>query len=76
MTDPAYRFVSLTSYARGLLTVYIVENPHECDNWTHLGGADVEIDGRGYWVKAVEYFAHAAPWLAGEPIGLLVKPAT
>lgn len=51
---------------------FVVENPVECSNFSHLIGAKVVIDGIEYAVKGVEIKSHNAPWRKGEDIGLLV----
>jgi hypothetical protein len=58
---------------RGL--VHCVRLSEEVDNFDHLIGKPVEIDGRVHTVKGVEFFGHAAPYRKGEPIGLLIKRA-
>jgi len=68
-----YTFSPLDSYElSGKGTVYLVRNPWECVDFSHLIGKEAEIYGRVFMIIAVERFAHAAPWVAGEPIGLLV----
>lgn len=67
-------FAALTHYdLRGKGTVYVVCNPHDCQDFSHLLGQRVEVDGAAFTVAAVESFAHGAPWAKGEPIGLLMS---
>jgi hypothetical protein len=44
-------------------------------NFAHLVGQEVVIDGERYRCYGIEYFTHAAPWLQGETIGLIVEAA-
>jgi len=48
----------------------------ETDDFAHLIGHTVEIDGERYRVKAVERFLHMPPWRAGEGVGLAVEATT
>ncbi len=71
--EVVYTFAPLDSYElSGKGTVYIVRNPWECVDFSHLIGKEAEIGWRVFRIVAVERFAHGAPWVAGEPIGLLV----
>jgi len=66
-------FKSLSNYQIAGKQCFAVTNPTTCVNFNHLIGANVEIDGQSYNIEAVEQFAHPAPFLAGEPIGLQVQ---
>ena len=68
-------FKSLSNYKIDGNQCFAVENPTACENFNHLVGADVEIDGMVYNVEAIERFAHTPPFSAGEHIGLQVKLA-
>jgi hypothetical protein len=52
---------------------FIVDNPRECNDFLHIVGKVVEIDGERFEVLNVERFAHSPPWRKGEKIGLLVR---
>lgn len=67
---------SVSSYRAGLFNglVLVVLNPSDCETFDHMTGQRVVIDGVTRYVCAVERFAHAPPYRAGEPIGLLVEP--
>jgi len=74
LIDRVYAFKSLETYhLQGRGIVYIVENPHDCDDFQHLIGANVLVNNFQYVVVAVERFLHCPPWRMGERIGLLVK---
>ncbi|MBA3752756.1 MAG: hypothetical protein H0X01_01110 [Nitrospira sp.] len=65
-------FTVLTTYhLAGKGTVYVVENPTECEDVTYLRGHRGRVAGRTIRIAAVECFAHAPPWRQGEPIGVL-----
>lgn len=67
------QFVSLDQYKIAGRQAYTVKNPAECNDFKHLIGASVEIDGKRETVVAVERFAHLPPYLKDELIGLLVE---
>lgn len=52
----------------------IIENPTECQDFKHLTQREARINGHLYFIVAVEHFAHAPPYRAGEKIGLVVRP--
>lgn len=52
--------------------VYAVPNPFCCNDFGHLVGHKVKINGRLFLCTGV-CFPHEAPWRAGETIGLLVR---
>jgi hypothetical protein len=52
----------------------VVPNPHECDDFYHLIGQHVLIDGQVRRVRGVERFMHMPPWRAGERISLWLYP--
>lgn len=54
----------------------IVANPSECHDFSHLIGAEVEIDGEKRIVGGVERYCHTPPWRKGESIGLALKAKT
>ena len=66
-------FKSLSNYFFQGKECFSVENPSTCENFDHLVGENVEIDGIPYKVHAVERFAHMPPWRVGEIIGLQVS---
>lgn len=67
-------FESLSSWSpRGRGRIFVVENPAECQDFKHLIGRDAAINGDPYFITAVEHFAHAPPYRAGEKIGLVVR---
>lgn len=61
-----------TFHIKGRGKCFAVRNPIECQNFDHLVGFNVEIDGQVHRVIGVERFAHNAPWRAGEAIALQV----
>lgn len=72
-----HKFTSLDEFqitARG--PVFIVSNPFECKDFSHLFNKPVIINGKMHKCIGVERFMHCPPWRAGEEIGLLVKPMT
>ena len=54
-------------------TVFTVQNPWTCEDFDHLIGRDVEINGQRYQVIGVERFLHEPPWRKGETISLQVE---
>lgn len=50
-----------------------VLNPVECNDFAHLIGERVLVDGSMYMVKGVESFCHTAPWRKDEKIGIVVE---
>lgn len=52
--------------------IFVVPNPVECSDFTHLIGKRVAVDGALFMVSGVESFCHTAPWREGEKIGLMV----
>ena len=52
--------------------VYTILNPIECNDFAHIIGQFVLIDGMKFKVLGVERFAHMPPWHVGESLGLLV----
>ncbi len=70
-------FKSIDSYTvTGRGVVYAVKNPAQCNDFAHIKGHDVLIDGKDFHVSGVEFFAHTPPWREGEPIGLLTAAPT
>lgn len=51
--------------------VFVVRNPSECLDFSHLIGQRAKIDGEVCVIIGVERRTHSAPWKKGEPIGLL-----
>jgi hypothetical protein len=45
----------------------------DTDDFGHLLGRRVHIDGTPYHCIGVNHFAHPPPWRRGERIGLVVK---
>lgn len=64
---------SLSSYQVQGKPCFALENPSACENFDHLIGEVVEIDGVRYKIDAVERYAHTPPFRAGERIGLQVS---
>jgi len=54
-------------------TAYVTTNPSECQNFKHLIGIEVSINGIKHIVIGIESFMHSPPWRSGEKIALLVK---
>ena len=54
-------------------SVLVVENPHECDDFSHLIGHNHWVDGKLYHITGVESQGFIQPFPAGRPIGLLVR---
>jgi hypothetical protein len=70
-----HEVMKLTSqeiYMVGGKKYVVVENPKECENFDHIIGHNIEIDGIIEKVIGVERFCHCPPWSAGEKIGLLI----
>ena len=68
------RFTSDGSFeinGRGL--AYAVRLDRDTDDFAHLLGKEVEIDGVKRRCIGVERFTHSPPWYEGEAIGLLVE---
>lgn len=61
------------TYIHGRGHVAVVQNPHECEDFSHIVHHTVEIDGNSYYITAVESFAHAPPWKRGEGLGLVIQ---
>lgn len=67
-------FASAESYdITGRGTVYCVQNPRDCTDFKWLVGQWVRINGSVFEVIGVERFAIAGTYLAGKPLGLLVR---
>lgn len=69
-----YEFTSSEAFevpGRGI--AYPVANPVLCNDFGHLIGQTVLIDGQPRKVIAIERFMHMPPWRAGEEISLLVE---
>jgi len=64
---------SIDTWAACGRQVMVVANPSECNDFKHLVGSTVNIDGEDREVIGVEFLAHGAPFKKGEPIGLMVK---
>ena len=54
-------------------TTYVTTLDRDTDDFAHLIGAEVIINGALVTVVGVERFAHSPPWRRGEDIGLMVK---
>jgi ABC-type antimicrobial peptide transport system ATPase subunit len=69
-----YEFVSREAFeVTGRGVAYPVANPVECNDFSHLIGQVVLINGEARTVVGVERFTHAPPWREGEGISLLVQ---
>lgn len=69
---PSFIFYSLDKYESKGNTVYTVENPIECSDFSHLIGKNFVIDGTVRTVIGVERYTHLPPWKVGELIGVMV----
>lgn len=54
------------------LTVFSVENPHDCEDFNHLMNKIVEIDGKKCKVVGVERFLIYGTYRKGIQMGLAV----
>lgn len=72
MTMPSFRSIDFYTSARGRASV--VKLDQDTSDFSHLIGQLIVVDGFTRRCVAVERFAHAEPWLAGEPIALIVEP--
>lgn len=71
---PVFAFTSLDkTYDPNGIARFWVLNPVDCNDFWHIIGHKVIVDGYEYTVLAIEFYTHAAPWRAGEKIGLLLK---
>jgi len=70
---PMLIFDSISDYQVNGKKVFIVGNPTKCDDFSHITGQPVEINGANYTAIAVESFAHSPPWRVGEKIGIQVE---
>ncbi len=70
-----YSFKSTDSYTilSKNLKVFCVENPHDCEDFSHLLQQIVEIDGQNYKVVGVERFLIFGTYRKGLGIGLAVN---
>lgn len=67
-------FVSEGRYEiTGRGTVYTVRNPKDCSDFNWLINQWVRIDGAIMEVRGIERFAIVGTYLAGKPLGLLVR---
>lgn len=64
--------LGLPFVVRGMMA-FAVRNPSACDDFSHLIGHDVKLNGELARVHGVERQAHAPPWKAGEIIGVVVS---
>ena len=51
---------------------YIVSNPRECWDFSHIVGKLARVNGHEVRVYGVERNSHCPPWYKGEKIGLVV----
>jgi hypothetical protein len=69
---PCFRATDwLTIPGRGRSAITTLDRTTQ--DFAHLVGQEVIIDGTLYVCRAVERFLHSPPWQAGESIGLLVE---
>ena len=64
-------YLRVVDYIQG---VYVVQNPVECTDFSHLLGESVIINRELRKVAKIERFAHCPPWREGELIGVLLEP--
>ncbi len=60
---------------RGQGAIVSVELDRDTDDFAHLIGQRIVIDGRLETCFSVARVPHASPWKAGERIGLLIRKA-
>lgn len=60
---------------RGLGSLVSVELDMDTEDFAHLVGKRIIIDGRIETCFSVERHVHAAPWKAGERVNLLIRKA-
>lgn len=53
--------------------VFLVRNDRDTENFGHLIGSPVIVDGQQFVCARVERYSHAPPWRKGEKIGLLKR---
>jgi hypothetical protein len=63
---------SLDTFTAVGKTCFVVENPVECADFSHIIGHNVRVDGVERKVVAVERATHLPPWKKGELISLVV----
>jgi len=68
-----FEFKSMSKYQIKGKDCYGVKNPIECNDFDHLVGVTVVIDGELKKVIGVESFCTAPPCRKDEKIGLMVK---
>lgn len=68
---------NLTSEGRyeitGRGTVYVVRNPRDCKDIKWLMNQWIRLDGRVVEVVAIDHYAINGTYLAGKPLGLIVR---
>ena len=52
---------------------FAVKNDRECDDFSHLIGHGVLIDGNKRRVIGIERLTHSPPWKKGESIALMCE---
>ena len=67
-----HKFTARDEFKIGDKTCFSVLNQSECNDFKHLIGKTVLVDGIERKVIGVETFAHAAPYRKDEPISLMV----
>jgi hypothetical protein len=69
---PTFKALDRTS-VRGVGLLVSVELDQDTDDFAHLVGKKIVINGRLETCFSVERFNHSPPWKAGERIGLLIR---
>jgi len=73
-TPPRPSFTSLDrTNVRGVGLLVSVALDQDTDDFSHLVGKKIVIDGRLETCFSVERFNHLPPWKAGERIGLCIR---
>jgi hypothetical protein len=54
-------------------TVHVVKNPSICNDFGHITGQLIYLDGNRYRVTQIKHFDHPAPFMEGEALGLIVE---
>lgn len=67
------KLTSKSTYIANGKKCFAVENPFQCDNFEHLIGQKVEIDGNIKTIIGVERKTHSPPWYKGESISVMVN---
>ena len=74
ITRPTFTTIDRLSL-RGVGTIVFVTLDKDTNDFAHLVGKKIVIDGRMEICFSIERLDHSAPWKAGERIGLLIRKA-